>query len=292
MPMSPARAPVRTGEADQAVGQREPAGHQPGGAGGAHPAAQPRRSIPIRQHCCARALGAARHRSGADRHGRTGSDELLNLAAQGYAGPGDEVIYVRYGFSVYDIAARRCGATPVVAPDARLRHRCRCAAGHAVTNARAWSSSPIPTIRPAASCPREKSLGCTRRCRPTCCWCSIRPMANTCAPEDDGRRAGAGRRARERAGHPHLFQDLRPGRGAHRLGTGAPAPDRDAEPHSRAIQRSSNGQAMALAALADQAFVESTRRHNAGRTRTLRRAYRGAGQPWPAPAAERGELSC
>jgi len=46
-----------------------------------------------------------------------GSDELLNLAAQAYAGPGDEVIYVRYGFSVYDIAARRCGATPVVAPD-------------------------------------------------------------------------------------------------------------------------------------------------------------------------------
>ncbi|MEJ2410402.1 MAG: histidinol-phosphate transaminase [Novosphingobium sp.] len=48
----------------------------------------------------------------------TGSDELLNLAAQGYAGPGDEVIYVRYGFSVYDIAARRCGAEPVVASDA------------------------------------------------------------------------------------------------------------------------------------------------------------------------------
>lgn len=48
----------------------------------------------------------------------TGSDELLNLAAQAYAGPGDEVLYVRYGFSVYDIAARRCGAAPVVAPDA------------------------------------------------------------------------------------------------------------------------------------------------------------------------------
>lgn len=47
----------------------------------------------------------------------TGSDELLNLAAQGFAGPGDEVVYVRYGFAVYDIAARRCGATPVVAPD-------------------------------------------------------------------------------------------------------------------------------------------------------------------------------
>ena len=48
----------------------------------------------------------------------TGSDEILHIAAQAYAGPGDEVIYVRYGFSVYDIAARRCGATPIVAPDA------------------------------------------------------------------------------------------------------------------------------------------------------------------------------
>jgi histidinol-phosphate aminotransferase len=47
----------------------------------------------------------------------TGSDEVLHLAAQAYAGPGDDVVYVRYGFSVYDIAARRCGARPVVAPD-------------------------------------------------------------------------------------------------------------------------------------------------------------------------------
>lgn len=48
----------------------------------------------------------------------TGSDELLHLAAGAFAGPGDECIYVRYGFSVYDIAIRRVGAIPVVAPDA------------------------------------------------------------------------------------------------------------------------------------------------------------------------------
>lgn len=47
----------------------------------------------------------------------TGSDELLNLAAQAYAGEGDEIIHVRYGFAVYDIATRRIGATPVVVPD-------------------------------------------------------------------------------------------------------------------------------------------------------------------------------
>ena len=61
----------------------------------------------------------------ADRHGLdpariiygTGSDELLHLASSAFAGPGDEVLYVRYGFAVYDIAARRVGAVPVIAPD-------------------------------------------------------------------------------------------------------------------------------------------------------------------------------
>ena len=47
----------------------------------------------------------------------TGSDELLNLAAQAFAGQGDEVLFSRFSFSVYDIATRRCGATPVEAPD-------------------------------------------------------------------------------------------------------------------------------------------------------------------------------
>lgn len=47
----------------------------------------------------------------------TGSDEVLHLVAGAYAGPGDEVVFVRYGFAVYEIAARRVGATPVIAPD-------------------------------------------------------------------------------------------------------------------------------------------------------------------------------
>jgi histidinol-phosphate aminotransferase len=49
-------------------------------------------------------------------HG-TGSDEILHLAAGAFAGAGDEVLFVRYGFSVYPIAARRVGAVPVEAPD-------------------------------------------------------------------------------------------------------------------------------------------------------------------------------
>jgi len=46
-----------------------------------------------------------------------GSDEVLHLAAGAFAGPGDEIIYVNYGFTVYPIATRRVGAVPVVAPD-------------------------------------------------------------------------------------------------------------------------------------------------------------------------------
>lgn len=47
----------------------------------------------------------------------TGSDELLTLAAQGFAGVGDEVLFSRHSFAVYDIAARRCGARPVEVAD-------------------------------------------------------------------------------------------------------------------------------------------------------------------------------
>ena len=47
----------------------------------------------------------------------TGSDEVLHMAAGAFAGPGDAVIHVRYGFSVYEIATRRVGATPVVVDD-------------------------------------------------------------------------------------------------------------------------------------------------------------------------------
>ncbi len=50
-----------------------------------------------------------------------GSDELLTLIAQAYAGPGDEVLYPAHGFSYYPIVARAAGATPVTAPETERR---------------------------------------------------------------------------------------------------------------------------------------------------------------------------
>lgn len=46
-----------------------------------------------------------------------GSDELLQLLAHAYLGPGDEAIYSQYGFLVYPIAIQSNGAAPVVAPE-------------------------------------------------------------------------------------------------------------------------------------------------------------------------------
>jgi histidinol-phosphate aminotransferase len=46
-----------------------------------------------------------------------GSDELLQLLAHAYLGPGDEAIYSQYGFLVYPISIQANGATPVVAPE-------------------------------------------------------------------------------------------------------------------------------------------------------------------------------
>jgi len=49
-----------------------------------------------------------------------GSDELLNLLACAYLGPGDEAIYSAHGFLFYKIAILARGATPVAAPETDL----------------------------------------------------------------------------------------------------------------------------------------------------------------------------
>jgi histidinol-phosphate aminotransferase len=49
-----------------------------------------------------------------------GSDELLGILCRAYAGPGDEVLQSEFGFLMYAIAAKACGATPVKAPEENL----------------------------------------------------------------------------------------------------------------------------------------------------------------------------
>ncbi len=46
-----------------------------------------------------------------------GSDEIITLLCQTYAGPDHEVLYTEHGFSMYRISALAAGATPVIAPE-------------------------------------------------------------------------------------------------------------------------------------------------------------------------------
>jgi histidinol-phosphate aminotransferase len=50
-----------------------------------------------------------------------GSDEILNLLASAYLGPGDEAIYTEHGFLVYRIAILANGAVPVIASETDCR---------------------------------------------------------------------------------------------------------------------------------------------------------------------------
>lgn len=197
----------------------------------------------------------------------TGSDELLHIAAQAYAGPGDEIIYVRYGFSVYDIAARRCGAVPVVAPDldygtdvdallALMSEKTRVVF---VANPNNPTGSYLPKgeiARLHAGLPGDVLLVIDQA------------YAEYVAPEDeDGALALAA--AHDNVLVTRTFSKIY-GLAGERLGwaTGA-APLVDALNRIRGpFNLSNSAQAMGLAAVADQAFVEGSRLHNlAERTR-------------------------
>jgi histidinol-phosphate aminotransferase len=192
----------------------------------------------------------------------TGSDELLNLAAQAFAGPGDEVAYVRFGFSVYDIAARRCGATPVVAPDKDFGTdvdallACVTPATRVVFVAN--PNNPTGTFLPRAELARLHA-----GLPADVLLVADRAYAEYVAPaDDDGALALAERH--DNVLVTHTFSKIY-GLAGERIGWGTGAPHLvDALNRIRGpFNLTTTAQAAAQAALADQAFVQASREHNA-----------------------------
>jgi histidinol-phosphate/aromatic aminotransferase/cobyric acid decarboxylase-like protein len=95
--MCPARARAPTAAADQAFANENPLGTSHAALEARAHAAAPA-LYPDPDSNALRAAGHAARHPGARIVMGTGSDELLHIAAQAYAGPGDEIIYVRYGF--------------------------------------------------------------------------------------------------------------------------------------------------------------------------------------------------
>ncbi len=194
-------------------------------------------------------------------HG-TGSDEILHLAAGAFAGPGDEVIHVNYGFAVYEIATRRVGAVPVVAPDDDYGTNVDTdpVAGDAAHDdgVHRQPQQSDGHIRDS----RTKLRGCTLDCRNRCCWCSIRPIPNiSTRPMTMAGWNSPGRQPNVLV--TRTFSKIF-GLAAERIGWGYGHPDLiDAMHRIRApFGVTSAGQAAAIAALEDTAFVAASKAHN------------------------------
>ena len=191
----------------------------------------------------------------------TGSDELLQLAAQGYAGVGDEVLYSRFSFSVYEIAARLCGATPVEAADADYAADVDALLALVSERTRvvflANPNNPTGTYLPAAELARLHAG------LPADVLLVVdQAYAEYLAPgTDDGGLALAA--AHDNVLVTRTFSKIF-GLAGERIGwaTGAPPLVATLNRIRGPFNVTNSGQAMALAAVGDQAFVDHSREHN------------------------------
>ncbi len=192
----------------------------------------------------------------------TGSDELLALAAQAFAGPGDEVLFPRYSFAVYEIATRRCGATPVESADAD--YGCDVDALLAAVTERtrvvflANPNNPTGTYLPASEVARLHA-GLPK----DVLFVLDQAYAEYLAPEDDDQGLALAAR-HDNVLVTRTFSKIH-GLAGERIGwaTGALELVGELNRIRGPFNVTNHGQAMALAALADDAWVENSRRENA-----------------------------
>ena len=219
----------------------------------------------------------------------TGSGELLNLAANAFAGPDDEIVFDRYGFSLYEIIARRFGSTPVMVRDrdygtdveayvASIGARTRVAFLANPNNPTGSYLTAAQVAKIHAALPRDVLLVLDQA------------YAEYLTPDEDDRGLElaanhanvlvtrtfskiyglAGERVGWATGHPDLIAALNRIRGAFNV--------------------SATGQAAAAAALGDQAFVSRAREENAAARDVLSDALTALGNHGLRPLPSKGNF--
>lgn len=192
----------------------------------------------------------------------TGSDEILHLIAGAYAGPGDEVIQVRYGFAVYAIATRRVGATLVVAPDTDYATDVDAILAAVMPATRivfvANPNNPTSTFTPRAEIARLHA-----GLRPDIMLVIDQAYAEYIDAEDDDLALEMAK-TQPNVIITRTFSKIY-GLAAERIGWGYGAAEAVAAMHRiRApFNITTAGQAAAIAALHDTVFVDHSRAHNA-----------------------------
>jgi histidinol-phosphate aminotransferase len=169
-----------------------------------------------------------------------GSDELLNLLAHAFLGPGNEAIHTIHGFLVFRTATLSAGGRPVMVPECNY-------------------TADVDAILSAVT-PRTKIVFLANPNNPTGTYLpfdEIKRLRRHLAPEVllvldaayaeyvrcDDYKSGielvwdrAGRKRRQRRHVPDLFEDLRPGSTAAGLALWARPRSRCPQPCSRTLQ--------------------------------------------------------
>ncbi|NJC34932.1 histidinol-phosphate aminotransferase [Sphingomonas jejuensis] len=193
-------------------------------------------------------------------HG-AGSDEVLNMAVGAYAGPGDEVIHVRYGFAMYEIATRRVGATPVVVPDKDYGTDVDAILA-AVTDRTTLVFVANPNNPTGTYVARDEIARLHAGLRPDIMLVIDQAYAEYLAPEEDDGALELAKTA-DNVIVTRTFSKIY-GLAGERIGWGyGPAAAIDAMHRIRGpFNVTTAGQSAAIAAVADTAFVEASRAHN------------------------------
>ncbi len=192
-----------------------------------------------------------------------GSGDLLGLAVQAYAGPGDEVLYSRFSFSLYEIVARRSGAAPVEAPDTDYATDVDALLAHVTPATKvvfvANPNNPTGTYLPAseiarlhAGLPAQVLLVLDQA------------YAEFLTDKDTADGGFALAQRHENVLVTRTFSKIY-GLAGERIGwaTGAPGVIADLNRIRGPFNVAQSSQMAALAALGDQAFVQHTCQHNA-----------------------------
>ncbi|MGN3974889.1 histidinol-phosphate transaminase [Tsuneonella sp. SYSU-LHT278] len=219
----------------------------------------------------------------------TGSDELLQLAANAFAGPGDEVLFPRYSFMVYDIAARRAGAVPIETSD--RDYGCDVDAVLSAVTDRTRVVFLANPNNPTGSYLPAKDIARLHAGLPSdVLFVLDQAYAEYLPPrEDDRGLALAG--AHENVLVTRTFSKIH-GLAGERIGwaTGAPHLIEALNRIRGPFNVTNTGQAAAIAALADDAFVERSRAVNAANRARLTDALAALGNHGIRPLPSAGNF--
>ena len=170
----------------------------------------------------------------------SGSDELINLIAHAYIGPGDEAVYSEHGFLMYKIATLSSGGKPVSVPEKSYSADVDAILARVTPKTKvvflANPNNPTGTYLPHEEVRRlHKGLPSRTLLVIDAAYCEY------VRRNDYEAGLGAGRHHRQHGDDAHLLQDLRPGGAAARLGLLPRRCGRRAQPHARTVQRQRTG---------------------------------------------------